>query len=86
MLNDGIVAAIKTSSIDEFLRKLETESIQITSGPLEYFLNVLIEHDQNGLIFISQKTYAERIRQFSMESTKLVSTSIKKGIEGNNRR
>lgn len=79
-VDDGIVAATKTSSIDEFLKKLE-EEFEITSGPLGYFLNVLIERDHNGSICISQKTYTEEIiRRFNMEGAKPVSTLIEKSV------
>lgn len=83
MLYDDEIVATNISNIDEFLRKLETE-FQITSGSLEYFLNMLIKHDQNGSIFISQKTYAKgEIRQFNMEEparAKSVSTPIEKEL------
>lgn len=78
-VDDGIIAVMITSSINQFLRKLETE-FQITFGSLEYFLNVRIKRDHNNLIFINQKAYAEKvIRKFSMEA-KTVSTPIEKII------
>lgn len=78
-VDDGIVAATKTSSIDKFLNKLKTE-FQITTGSLECFLNVLIKRDHNGSIHISQETYVEGIiRQFRMDDAKPVSTPIERG-------
>lgn len=77
-VDDGLVATINKASINGFLTSLEYE-FKITVEPLGSFLNVLINRQKNGSIFISQKGYAESIfKRFNMEDANPVSVPIEK--------
>lgn len=77
-VDDGLVAAMKKISIEEFLSRLKAE-FKITAESDGYFLNVLIDRLDDDSIVISQKRYYEDIlRRFNMEDANSVSTPIEK--------
>lgn len=77
-VDDGLVAATKKISIEEFLSRLK-EEFKITAEPIACFLNILIDRRDDGSIVISQKRYTEDIlRRFNMEQANSVSTPIEK--------
>ena len=80
-VDDGLVAATKKSTADEFLKELKA-TFQITSGDVGYFLNMLIEVRDDGSVFIGQQKYAEDVlRRFKMEDCNKVSTPIEGYIQ-----
>lgn len=79
-VDDGLVAAMKKISIEEFLSRLKAE-FKITAESVGYFLNVLIDRLDNDSIVISQKRYYEDILrrfngrcEFGFDSNREVST------------
>ena len=73
-VDDGIIAGTNQVEIEEFLNELKS-SFKITSGPLDYFLGMEIEHLEDGSFFINQKAYTNRIlEKFNMAQANKVGT------------
>ncbi|UYV63360.1 hypothetical protein LAZ67_2003844, partial [Cordylochernes scorpioides] len=73
-VDDGIIAGTNEQEIKEFLDELMF-SFKITSEPLNYFLGIEIERQQDGSIFINQKAYIKIIlEKFNMSQANKVGT------------
>ncbi|UYV83386.1 hypothetical protein LAZ67_23000842 [Cordylochernes scorpioides] len=73
-VDDGIIAGTNEQEIKEFLDELMF-SFKITSEPLNYFLDIEIERQPDGSIFINQKAYIKIIlEKFNMSQANKVGT------------
>lgn len=72
-VDDGLVAATNKTLISELLSNLK-DIFRITVEAFGSFLNMMINRQENGSNFVSQKRYAESIvRRFNMEDANPVS-------------
>lgn len=73
-VDDGIITAKKEHIVTEILSSLKKE-FQITSGDLDSFLGMKVQHLKDGSIFINQEGYIRRIlKRFQLENCNPVST------------
>lgn len=72
----GLITSTKRTDIDEFLSKLTVE-LKMTAGNVGCFLNIMIESDEDGSIFIHQNRYVEdTLKRFNMQDANPVLTHL----------
>lgn len=81
-VDDFILLTKTTAEADEFITDMAKALDLNDLGPLEWFLNVKVDHDEvNGITTISQTAYVRKLlREVGMEDCKAVTTPMEAGI------